>query len=133
MAKSELSPEDVSDVVLVLSSRIKSPPRSVSGDLIQELSSETTSDTSSGLSSDFAIPDCIYDNNCSSISALVNTPKLGDPERCHNQLICFSCSALYMLYHIKLYCALKFLGYITNHRLHCYTLYYTKPVYTALM
>ena len=28
------------------------------GDLIQELSTETTSDTSSGLSSDFAIPDC---------------------------------------------------------------------------
>ena len=43
------------DIVSVLSSRIKYPPRSVSGDLIRELSSETTSDTSSGLSSDFAI------------------------------------------------------------------------------
>ena len=28
------------------------------GDLMQELSTETTSDTSSGLISDFAIPDC---------------------------------------------------------------------------
>ena len=38
MAKSELSPEDVSDVVSILSSRIKSRPHSVSGDLIRELS-----------------------------------------------------------------------------------------------
>ena len=40
MAKSELSLEDMSDVVSVLSFRIKSPPRSVSGDLIRELSTE---------------------------------------------------------------------------------------------
>ena len=50
MGKSELSAEDVSDVVSVLSSHIKSPPQSVSGDLIRELSSETRSGTSSGLS-----------------------------------------------------------------------------------
>ena len=42
MAKIKLSAEDVSDVVSVLSSHIKSPPCSVSGDLIRELSTETT-------------------------------------------------------------------------------------------
>ena len=59
MAKSELSPEDVSDVVSELSSCIKSPETLRGGDLMRELSTKTTSDTSSGLSSDFAIPDCI--------------------------------------------------------------------------
>ena len=49
MAKSEVSPEDLSDVVSVLSSRIKSPEMLRGGDLLRQLSTEIASDTSSGL------------------------------------------------------------------------------------
>ena len=56
MAQSELSPGDMPDAVSVLNSRIKFPPRSVSGDLIRGLSTETTPDTSSGLRAKLAGP-----------------------------------------------------------------------------
>ena len=57
MEKFELSPEDVSGVVSVLSPRIKSPETLRGGNLIRELSTETASGMSPGLSSDCAIPD----------------------------------------------------------------------------